>query len=106
MISHVTCESDCSLSILEALEIQQVVRTASAQELSQVKNNFFKWIHIPNFNIKLILMRLELCMSQRLPDTYHSASLGVWVGDWEVEVAECPVVRELPGKDAPAGVWS
>ncbi len=104
MISHVTCESDGSLSIFEASKIQQVVRTASAQELSLFI--FLKRILIPNFNIQLILMRLKLCMSRRLPLTYHSASLGVWVGDWEVEVAECQVVREPPGKDAPAGVWS
>ncbi len=56
--------------------------------------------------MQLILMRLEMCMSRRLPLTYHSASLGVWMGDWEVEVAECQVVREPPGKNAPAGVWS
>lgn len=106
MISHVTCESNGSMSIFEASEIQQFVRTASVQELSQVKNNFLKRIIIPNFNMQLILMRLELCMSRRLPLTYHSASLGVWMGDWEVEVAECQVVREPPGKDAPAGVCS
>ncbi len=49
--------------------------------------------------MQLILMRLEMCMSRRLPLTYHSASLGVWMGDWRVEVAECQVVREPHGKE-------
>lgn len=36
----------------------------------------------------------------------HSASRGVWVGDWEVEVAECQEAHGPRGRNVPAGVWS
>lgn len=73
--------SDGSLLISESSELQQFMRTSSTQESSLVKIIIF----------------------YHLQFTYHSASLGVWVGDWEVEVVECQVVRGPHGKGAPAG---